>query len=335
MLICVIEFVVDVYQNPPNWINCLFYLRQILLLLFALVLLVLFIDPKLVMMIVREGGIRLLGGHVATMTVVPEFIAIISAYSFLYSLEPRVKSTLFFLIGLTGTLVTQARGAEIGLFISLAILCVVWAKDKKRSVSILISGVIACVLLAWTVAGTVGAENIWDTFNRGQDAEGIATASGRSEVWSFAIQYCIAHPQGMGYVAGFRSIFTKHFSLMLNLDYSHLGNTHNSFLQVLVDAGWVALALYLAMLAKTIALGLRLAKKRVLVELPSNSVARHAIRCGLLLLLYCFLCGMGGSDFCVPLQPCFYYQNIIIAVILGASARLLAASRSRELFIAK
>ena len=36
--ICVVEFLVDVYQDPPNWMQCLLHLRLISLLLYAVVI---------------------------------------------------------------------------------------------------------------------------------------------------------------------------------------------------------------------------------------------------------------------------------------------------------
>jgi hypothetical protein len=328
-LICVVEFIVDVYRDPPNWMQCLFQLRFISVLLFVVVLLTLSIEPDLVLAIIPGAGIRLLGSPVATMDVICPIISIISAYNFRHSLESRVRSTLFFLIGLTGTVITQTRGAEIALFAVLAILGIGWAKTNRRSVYIFIFGFMASILLAGVVVGTIGGERIWNTFNRGEATAGIASASGRTEIWKFAIQYCMTHPQGMGYVAGFRDAWSRHFSSDMSTDPTRIGNCHNSFIQYLADAGWLALALYLIMMAKVVALGWRFGKNRALVTSASDSVARHAIQCALLLLIFCFAQGMESSNFTIPLQGPFYYQNIIVAIILGASATLLIASRTQ------
>src|ERR1035437_9101419 len=60
--ICVVEFVVDTYKNPPNWIQCLLHLRLILSLLFLVDLITLLFNPILVMHVIPGIGIRLLGG---------------------------------------------------------------------------------------------------------------------------------------------------------------------------------------------------------------------------------------------------------------------------------
>jgi hypothetical protein len=39
---------------------------------------------------------------------------------------------------------------------------------------------------------------------------------------------------------------------------------------------------------------------------------------------------MEGSNFVIPLREEFYIQNIIIVIILGASASVIIAFRSRE-----
>jgi len=50
-LICMVEFIADVYKYPPDWIQCLFHLRLIALLLLGLTLLTLLFDPTLVLSI--------------------------------------------------------------------------------------------------------------------------------------------------------------------------------------------------------------------------------------------------------------------------------------------
>jgi len=330
-LICMIEFIVDVHRAPPNWVQCLFHLRLIGLLLIVLALLTLSFAPSLVVSVVPGAGIRLGGGVVAPLPVIFPIVAIISAYSFLYSLEPRVRSTSFFILGLIGTAIAQTRGAEIALFLTLAILGIGWVKySSKRSAYLFISGFMATTLLAGVLVGAIGGESIWRTFNRGQDMGDIASASGRTEMWKFAIQYCLTHPQGMGYIAGFRALFTTSFSLNLGANVAKLGTTHNAFIDILADAGWLALAVYSIMMFKVLALGWRSAKKRTPVTLGSDDASRHAIRCFLLLFCYCMMEGMENSVFCIPLQGPFYYQNLIIAVILGASATMVASSRSQH-----
>ena len=325
--ICVVEYIVDVFRNPPDWIQCLLYLRLILFLLFLVVLITLLFNPILVMSYMPGVGIRLGGGSVAPITVICSMIAIISAFAFLYSLESKARSTFFFLVGLTGTVITQARGTELALMLSFAILFTGWAKTSRRAAYVFISGLMASILLFGGLLGAIGGEHIWNIFNRGQDLEGIKTASGRTDIWKFVILYCMAHPQGMGYVAGFRVFFRQYFALGLQFDVVRIGNSHNSFIDILADAGWLALAIYLIMMVKIVMIGLRYAQKHTFITSESDGASRHALRCALTLLIFCFANGMDSAEFSVPLRAAFYLQNIIICLILGISATLIAASR--------
>ena len=112
-LICVIEFIAKVYRRPPGWMQCLFVLRFIYLLLLIVVLLTLLFRPAIVMAVIPGAGVRLLGGRVGESGIVPEAIAIISAYSFLYRIERRPRAALFFLIGAALTAASQMSGRRL------------------------------------------------------------------------------------------------------------------------------------------------------------------------------------------------------------------------------
>jgi len=326
--ISVVEFIVDVYRNPPNWMQCIFQLRLISFLLFGVVLFTLLFAPQLVLYVLPGAGIRLLGGAVATVTVICPTISIISAYTYLNSLEPKPRAVFFFLTGLIGTLATQSRGSEFALLFSFMVLAYGWAKTGRRSSHMFVSGLMASILISGAIVGIIGGGRIWNTINRGQNAAGIASASGRTEIWKFVIQYCMTHPQGMGYIAGFRTIFREYFALGLQVEVTHIGTAHSAYIQVLADAGWLALAIYLVMIAKVIIYGLNHANIRNSVAFAPNNVSRHAVRCALVLLVFCLVNGIYSSEFVLPLRGIFYMQNLFIAIILGASARMVIASRS-------
>jgi len=326
-----VGFIADVYWNPPNWMHCLFHLRLILFALLGLVLAALFIEPGLVMQVVSGSGIRLLGGTIGPMSGVPAPIAIISAYCFLHSLESRARSVLSFLAGVAGVLVTQARGVEISLFIVLAILAVGWGKTSKRAAYVLISAFMISALLVGSVVAVVGGDRIWNKFNRNQSTADILTASGRTGVWMFVIRSSLTNPQGMGYIAGIRKTRRPEYGSNLHASLYKVGGTDNSYMEVLADAGWLSLAMYLTVIFKTLALGWRLEKRQALSGTPDvDSTTRHALRCAILLLVFCLLEGMEGSDFVIPLRQEFYMQNVIIALILGASTSMLIALRPQS-----
>lgn len=323
--ICAAEFIIDVYRNPPNWIQCLFQLRTVCLILLILVVITLPFEPDFVMPVAARY-FRLIGGAVAPMPVICPVIAIISAYAFFYSLESKSRSIVFFAAGLGGTLATQARSSELVLLLSLLIIVIIRARVGRRAAYLFTSGFIFSMLLIGILMGFIGFDRIWNYFNRGQELKGIESASGRIQIWNFVVNYCMAHPLGMGYVAGFRIIFRNYFGIEQQVEVTHIGNAHNSFFQVLADAGWLALAIYLIMIAMIVFLGWRFIYTSPTVVLESNSVPRHAMMCALIMFLFCLLDGTATSDFDVPLRAAFYIQNLIIAMILGISARMIAVS---------
>ncbi|MGA3160884.1 MAG: O-antigen ligase family protein [Terracidiphilus sp.] len=330
-LICVYEFILDIYKNPMNLLQCIFHLRMIALLLLIIDFAVLIFKPEYVTKM-SEAGVNFSGGTVGPVVLIFPMIAIISAYTFLHSLESRVRSAVFFFIGLAGSFSTRSRGVELALLFSLAVLGYFWAKIGRYTTYMFISGFSLTVLLIGMLIGSVGGGRIWTIFNRGQDIRSFESASGRTEAWSFVIRYCLAHPWGMGYVAGFRILFRSHFSLESGQTISHIGNAHNTYLQVLADAGWLAFAIYLIMLVKIVRIALRFANKQIYSKIAPDSAYRMTIECSLLVLVFFLASGTTGADFAVPLRAGFYWQFIIIAIILGISAKMLALSRTKRYF---
>lgn len=329
-LICMVEFIVRVYRNPPNWIQCMYQLRLIALILLVLVFMTLLFNSSLVLNSEIDTGFRFSGGGVAPMPIICPIITIISAHALLHNLESRVRSVFFLFIGLTGTLITRSRGSEIALLFALAFIVMFWARLSRRTMYVFISGFILFILLSGVFVGFIGTERIWNIFNRGEERGGIQSASGRTYIWSFVIHYCISHPFGMGYVAGFRTIFRDYYSLGLPLVVSRIGNAHNAFIQVLADAGWLALIIYLIMIARIVAVAWRSAKVPSSKTLEYGCAPNHVMACALALLVFCIVGGTTGADYVVPMRASFYFQNIIIAIILGAFARALIAARVKS-----
>jgi hypothetical protein len=52
--------------------------------------------------------------------------------------------------------------------------------------------------------------------------------------------------------------------------------------------------------------------------------------CALALLVFCIVDGTTGADFVVPMRASYYFQNVIIAIILGAYARAIIAARAKN-----
>lgn len=325
--VCIVEFIADVYQTPIDWLQCLFQLRLIAFLLFIVDMMCLFVNPLLVLEMMPGAGIRLLGGGVASVPLICPVMAIVSGYAFLYSLERKMRSVFYFLVGVTGTIITQTRGAEIALLLSLAILGVIWARKTRRSAYIGVAALLGMGILSGIAIAAIGSGRIWDVFNRNLSTSDIESASGRTDLWAFVLHYCMSHPQGMGYVAGFRIIFRQYYSLSSGKILSHLGTAHNTLFDILAGAGWLALAVYLILLAKIVWMALHFIKNKSHHNARHDIARRHGIQCALLLLCYCFAYGMSATEFLAPLRAGFNYLYVIIAVILGATAQVISSSR--------
>lgn len=327
-MICVLEFIVDTYQNSLSWVECLFQLRRVSLLLLILVALTILFHTSGSYEVLPGEGVRSIGSSVASLSLVSPIICIVSAYSFQYLLEPRGRAFFLFLVGLGAELFSQSRFSEGALLLCLLLTFLpwVWSASRRRAYA-RIAGFVTFATLACAAVGVIGRERIWTIFNKGQSSEAIQSFSGRTEMWAFVFKYCLAHPQGMGYVAGFRIVFRQYFSLNSGTSLSQLGTAHNTYVDVLAGAGWLALGIYLIMLAKIVTLAWRFAKKQDRIYSTVDQSSIHGIRCSFLLLAFCLFYGMGATEFSAPMRGSFGILYTIIAIILGALANTIAASR--------
>jgi O-antigen ligase len=253
---------------------------------------------------------------------------IISAYSFLHRLEARVRSAALFVLGLLCTAATQTRGVDIALAAVLVIEVIRWAGIRRRFAHTTLIGVMALILFSGAAIEVIGGSRIWQAFNRGQDAETLVTASGRTGVWQDQILYCLNHPQGMGYIAGVRAFHRRDYSGNLHAALTNIGGTDNSYMEVLTDAGWLALAIYIAFLSRSTFTGWRYCRITA-TRGPVSLLAEihHPLRCSLLLLLFCLVEGLESSTYVIPMSGSFYCQSILLSIILGISAGMVIRSR--------
>jgi hypothetical protein len=328
-LICVLEFLIDVYRNPPDWMQFVFGLRFICLALFGLLLLVLPFKPQLA--IITTGyGIRLLGGGICSVYIVCPVIAIISACSFLHSLESKILSAFFFLASTIALIASQWRGAEISLILVLIVLGIEWARTGKHLVIKISMIAVTAVLLTGLVLAMFGSHRVWVAVSHNQIGGDLLGGSGRVVQWKALLQYSVDHPLGMGYVARpERPVKGGPW------EQYKVEGIDNGYLEVLGVAGWLALAVYAMILVKTVALGWSCANKRSFLSVPNNAVTSVSLQCTMLLFMYCFVEQMENSEFVIPLRQSFYIQYIIIAIILGQSAAMLSAAHSADARLTK
>jgi hypothetical protein len=87
------------------------------------------------------------------------------------------------------------------------------------------------------------------------------------------------------------------------------------------------------MLVNIVRLAMRFANTHTYIKLNHYSIYRMTIECSLVMLLFCLTMGISSADYDIPLRIYFYWQFIIIAVILSASARVLTDARARHIIL--
>lgn len=333
-LICVLEFLVDAYRNPPDWMNILFGLRFICLASLLLLLLVVPFKPQLGIMNTHYG-IRLLGGGICPVNSVCPVIAIISAYRFLHSLESKISSAFLFLVSTIALVASQWRGAEISLLIVLIVLGIGWARTRKHFAIEVGSVAASFVLCAGLAVAAFGPHRVWVRFSHNQELGEFLGGSGRVEQWVALLTYCVHHPLGMGYVAGIRNAYIGQFAKGGPWDQSHFAFIDNGYFEVLGDAGWLAFAVYATFLVMTAACGWRFVKRRSFAAVSQNGTTSGPLRCTMLLFMCFLMQQMENSDYVIPLRQSFYLQYIVIAFILAQSAVMPSAAHSGDAPITK
>jgi O-antigen ligase len=148
---------------------------------------------------------------------------------------------------LTGVVISQSRGAFIGLGAGLLVLSGGWLLDFKRRGSerfrtFLLAGVVLAPLLAasWWFA----ANHFLEGRKSRQDSTLLSNPDERSHYFSFGLEQALDHPVAG---AGSRSYSYEYFRYWKNSDLwrtnSDIQFAHNEFLQTAADYGFIGLGL--------------------------------------------------------------------------------------------
>lgn len=318
--VVVVQFVSDTYTNTQDWIEALRALRRVCVSSYLLIIAVFIISPSMVFTTENGQAFRLTGGAVGSTVILGPVIAFISLYFLLHKLDKSPKNLALVIFGVFGTLASASRGAIFAMLVVMAMISFLWATDSATRRLKLTTSIL--VLLATSALATlvVGSEKIVTAFHRGQSTAEIAQGSGRSYLWQLAFSLVSESPQGLGYVAGFRHAMANRFDIYFNGDISKLGTAHNTFLQYLLDAGWLGLLCFLLLTLQLALLVHRFIRKASVRK--AASAAYHALCCGTAIELYCLINGIESSAYNIPLQQLFYLQHIAYALILGGGPAL-------------
>jgi hypothetical protein len=131
---------------------------------------------------------------------------------------------------------------------------------------------------------------------------------GRLSISKWTIDRLLVDPWGLGYVAGFRNSFL--FQGQINdVITQRIGTTHNSYLEIMIGAGWHALFFYLLILGTSIKNFIKVIRMKYIDDDIKNSNQLGFILLGLILTL-----ALIDSKFVLPTRNEFGYFWYIIGL---------------------
>ncbi|MBA2556133.1 MAG: O-antigen ligase family protein [Chloroflexi bacterium] len=230
---------------------------------------------------------------------------IMLAGSYLTVPDPRLRGRHWSLVRLSllalfsALLVgTKSRGAVAGTLVAVLLLLVFTPSKRKRAAGLLIGLLVVAVGLAGPGVGIVEGFAL-----RGQTADALTTLNGRTEIFTYALQFVKERPLlGHGYLAG-RYLF-------LDLIYWSPGESHNVFVEIAVSMGLLGLAAFALLLGRAM---YGLAKAIRGASFTVGMLGREAAA----ILAYMLVNGMVTEAFIAP----GYEAGMLVWVVVLAEMR--------------
>jgi probable O-glycosylation ligase (exosortase A-associated) len=201
-----------------------------------------------------EGTRVTIGRNIGSMIGDPNDLALVLTFPLSFAasalLNQRAKSSVRIFALLVCVIVawaiicTQSRGGLLGMSAVIGTLC--WQRIKNKTLVMLGGGLLMVALLA--VAG------INDRTSGGSAEEGIdASAMGRIYAWQAAISMAVHHPvTGVG-LNNFYANYYFHSPYWDGKNHA----VHSTWFQVLAEAGFIGLVVFLALVIATIRLAIK------------------------------------------------------------------------------
>jgi putative inorganic carbon (HCO3(-)) transporter len=179
---------------------------------------------------------------------------------------------------------TQSRSGWLGALGGLAALLLFWAialpPSRQRLTLWLALGLVVAIGAAVLLfVGPARLLELWDKPPEMTAVGTFSTLNFRKEVWQWAVQGVQDFPlTGCG-LGAFRRVVHRFYPIAIPISYD-LAHAHNIFLQVALDVGLPGLVGYLAILAVTGVLALRVARRHeafrpLVLGLAAGLVALH------------------------------------------------------------
>ena len=146
------------------------------------------------------------------------------------------------LLSVNAFAMTRSRGAFVGLLMQFIIATILFRKNKHRKK--LIFGVVGVVILFGVLMDDQFKSRLLNLQKNVLEGEAAGVSAGRVEIWKYGLNMISDYPLGVG-GGGFRALSPQYVPKeLLSRTYGEI-EAHNAYLQVLVEEGWIGMAIYL------------------------------------------------------------------------------------------
>jgi O-antigen ligase len=183
---------------------------------------------------------------------------------------PRWSYGALLLLHIAFLLATRTRGSIGGAFVALAVMAWIWT-GRRAKPQLVLGGLIVGGASLLAFGGPVIA-----FLTRGESADQIGTFNRRTEIWTLAWESFLEHPlHGLGFTSA-KGVF---------FDETGLGGAHNALFNVMIDAGLVGLAWWIALLVSVgvaiARLGQGVHRRELVIGATGSARADHLVLLGI------------------------------------------------------
>ena len=248
-------------------------------------------------------GLRILGGRVASSGISALLLYTISLYFLTIGYKSSFRSIIFIIFGLIFIYFSKTRSIY---FLTIAItysIFIVSLFNKSSRIPFLLKPVFYFILPTLIISNLlffIDAQSVIYFLIR-YNLDSFKNFGGRLSISKWTIDRLLVDPWGLGYVAGFRNIFL--FQGQINdVITQRIGTTHNSYLEIMIGAGWHALFFYLLILGTSIKNFIKVLRMKYIDDDIKNSNQLGFLLLGLILTL-----ALIDSKFVLPTRNEFGY----------------------------
>ena len=271
-------------------------LRNICFTLLIFVAIGYIIDIQFVGFESSSFGLRILGGRVASSGISALILYSISLYFMLIGYKNIFRSIIFMIVGLIFIYLSKTRSIYLMTIVITYSIFLINLVNKNSRVPVKLKPIIFFIFPNFLLIYLfifIDSESLINFITR-YNLETFKSFGGRIFIAEWIIGELFANPWGLGYVAGFRGSFLFQGQIH-DVIAQRIGTAHNSYLEILIGAGWHALFLYLIVLGIAIKNFIKVLR----IKCISNDVKDSNILGFILLTLVIIFC-LIDSKFVLP-----------------------------------